>query len=341
MHHHIHKILPRWAQQKDNLSWALASIVEISGSSYRKPGAMMLINEQGQSIGILSGGCLEADVILQAQKAMHLNKNKLIEYDTYDDGEHNLMQFLGCGGAIRVYIQPLTKSNNYQNLELLLAGLDANKSMSYAISYQQPDMLNQCAEHHEHINANCKPSKSQVCFNYRPRPYLAIFGAGLDAIPVVNMAQTLGWRVSLYDYRSTHVSSKLFSNEAQIIKTPFEQVKLPAIQAAVVMGHNLNFDAKSLSLLQSSNAIYVGLLGPKHRQEKVINLMSAPLIKKLYGPVGLNIGGELPEEIALSVVAQIQAVLNNKYHNNKYDNKLFEHNQGETKLNLKQQALNV
>lgn len=341
MHHHIHKILPCWAQQKDDFGWALASIVEISGSSYRKPGAMMLINEQGKSLGILSGGCLEADVILQAQKAMHLNKNRLIEYDTYDDGEYNLMQFLGCGGAITVFIQPLKKSNNYQNLELLLAGLNANKSMHYRINYKQTNHANECIESHDTMNNSATHNKNQIGFHYNPSPHIAIFGAGLDAIPLVNMIHILGWRVSLYDYRSTHVNSKLFSNETHIIKAPFEQVNLPKIHAGVVMGHNLNFDAQALSLLQSSSATYIGLLGPKHRQEKVANLMSAPLIKKLYGPIGLNIGGELPEEIALSIVAQIQAVLNNTCKSNKYESQEYDNNKREQKLSENHQVLNV
>lgn len=243
---------------------------------------MMLINEQGKSLGILSGGCLEADVILQAQKAMHLNKNRLIEYDTYDDGEYNLMQFLGCGGAISVFIQPLKKSNNYQNLELLLAGLNANKSMYYCINYKQTNSTNECVESHDSINERATHNNNQVGFHYNPSPHIAIFGAGLDAIPLVNIMHILGWRVSLYDTRSTHVNSKLFSNETHIIKTPFEQINLPEIHAGIVMGHNLNFDAQALSLLQSSSATYIGLLGPKHRQEKVISLMSAPLLKKLY-----------------------------------------------------------
>ncbi|EWH09212.1 hypothetical protein DS2_13664 [Catenovulum agarivorans DS-2] len=306
-HNHVQSILQNWLDVKDQYQWALASVIEISGSSYRKPGAIMLINNQGRSMGMLSGGCLEADIILQAQKAIFLQKHKTLVYDTKDDGASPI-HFLGCGGSITVLIQPLNETNHFQYLPELYNTLTTNKQAYYHINTQQNLVCNQAFSH---INQ----ATTQKPFYYQAQVHLAIFGAGLDAIPMVKMAQVLGWQVSLFDYRSTHVGIKQFPQPFSYYKQLFSQLPHIHFDAAIVMGHNLEFDAQALSYVQSSNAKYIGMLGPKHRQEKVIDKLpelGQQLTKPLYGPLGLDIGGELPEEIALSTLAEVKAVLANK-----------------------------
>lgn len=315
---HIHSILRCWYPQRLNTQWAIASITAIEGSSYRKPGAIMLINNNGDSLGMLSGGCLEADVILQAQKAIYLNKNRTLIYDTQDEGAHSPIHFLGCGGSIHIYIQPLNELNQYHQLPRLLNLLNQRKSAAYQISLFAENN-NKCIEKtadNPLSNKSKIEADGVITFKYKPLIHLAIFGAGLDAIPMVKMAQVLDWQISLFDYRCTQLSAKQFPSPVSIYKTAFEHLPQLAIDAAIVMGHNIKFDAKALDYLSLSHAQYIGLLGPTHRQKKVLAELKNHFSKPLYGPIGLDIGSELPEEIALSCLAQIQAVLNGKHLGN-------------------------
>ncbi|MER2491298.1 XdhC family protein [Catenovulum sediminis] len=320
MNHHIHCILKQWSAQKNQQLWALASIVGITGSSYRKEGAVMLISEQGQSLGMLSGGCLEADIVLQAQKCIFFNKSKMLHYDTQDQDEHSAIKLLGCGGSISVLIQPLTNQNNHHNLPCLLNQLNQNKSAVYAVKLS-PNEVNECLPTNNHDLHNLKSIDNKIqIFAFKARTHLAIFGAGLDAVPMVKMAQLLGWHVSLLDDRKNQFGFKHFPQDIDLIRTPLNretEVSLSFIRqsadVAIIMGHNLKFDASALTFMQKSKARYIGMLGPVHRQEKVIDLLPEKLNLPLYGPIGLDIGSELPEEIALSCLAEIQAAINNKH----------------------------
>jgi len=149
-----------------------------------------------------------------------------------------------------------------------------------------------------------------------PEPHLLIVGGGIDASPLVNMAKQLGWQVSLWDPRPANARKEYFSNVDYLIKGEANVLATfvadKNVNAAVLMSHNISIDAHALHALAHSNLQYMALLGPKHRKQQVImqaNIKEARLPFIFAGPVGLNIGGTLPESIALSILAECHASL--------------------------------
>lgn len=148
-----------------------------------------------------------------------------------------------------------------------------------------------------------------------PEPHLLVFGGGVDAQPLVAIAAQLGWRVTLVDARAAYARQQHFPAAHKILRQSADQLEpalLSSIDAAIVMTHNIQMDADALAAIQQSSARYTGLLGPNKRRQRVLstaNLTEDSLTKPLAGPMGLNIGGELPESIALSILAECHAVL--------------------------------
>lgn len=326
MSNQLTTLLTTWYEKKDDFSWVLATIIETQGSSYRKAGAMLFINDLGQYFGLLSGGCLEADILRNAQQVMHSQQAKVIEYDMTEEDDISWKLGIGCGGLVRILLQPITRANHYQQLVSLFTILNNREEVSYKINLSDLSATNQIIHNTECSSINItksnttKTNKYELFFNYKPTPHLAIFGAGIDTRPLVAMASNLGWRISLIDHRVNNAREQYFSSAEQIIRQhPSELAEaefLQQIDAAVVMGHNVGFDAAAIKILQHSACEYIGLLGPKHRKLKVLNEAGlTQLSQPISGPIGLNIGGELPESIALSILAEIHAVLAGKNAN--------------------------
>ncbi|EWH08788.1 xanthine dehydrogenase [Catenovulum agarivorans DS-2] len=316
MTNQLTELLTNWHQQKDQYQWVLGTIIETQGSSYRKAGAMLFINNLGQYFGLLSGGCLEADIMRQAQKVMDDQQAMVIQYDMREEDDISWKLGIGCGGMVRILLQPVSAQNHYHNLPVLLELLQGRQNVSYQINLTAPDNSN-LAVVNKSIDSHKTSIQSDVLnVQLKPVPHIAIFGAGIDARPLVAMAGNLGWQISLIDHRTNNARAQYFTAATQIIRQAPEQLAehqlLQNIDAAVVMGHNLQFDAAALAILQTSTAKYIGLLGPTHRKEKVLKQAQLQLQQTsmpIYGPIGLNIGGELPESIALAILAEIHAVL--------------------------------
>jgi xanthine dehydrogenase accessory factor len=163
-------------------------------------------------------------------------------------------------------------------------------------------------------------SVSLFCSAITPPHHLLIIGAGPDAEPVIRFAKELGWEISLVDYRESFLEQATFSVvDHRILATPenlADEIDLQTTDAIVVMTHKIEYDERYLKQLTQSTAQYIGLLGPAARRDRLLTSLEEAeekLIRdRTFGPVGLDIGGELPEEIALSLVAQIQATLFNR-----------------------------
>lgn len=316
MSNRLTALLANWFPEKDSCQWVLASIIETQRSSYRKTGAMMLINSLGQSYGLLSGGCLEADLKRQAQKCWHKNTNITVCYDMQDDSDIAWQLGIGCGGLVRVLLQPINNDNNYLHLLTLKSQLDNRNACFYYI-----DTFN---------NQSACASKNQVLLKavssleplvaIKPAPALVIFGGGIDAQPLVKIAHTLGWFICLVDSRTAYARSAYFKEADQVINQDYDDLKqsllLPKADAVVIMHHNVSLDARALQLVKSqprlASASYLGLLGPQHRTEQVLetaHLHSADLPSKLANPIGFDLGGELPESIALAILSQAHAAI--------------------------------
>ncbi|MFT2091180.1 XdhC family protein [Paraglaciecola sp. 2405UD69-4] len=324
MANRINQLLSYWSNKRDQHAWVLATIIETDGSSYRKPGAMMLINDMGQYYGLLSGGCLESDIMRQARRCWDNHKNRTVEYDMREEEDLAWQLGIGCGGMVKILLQPVNKNNDYLKLDELNNAIISRKKVCYQQQIDEHIPCNQLQVNTPDMG-NTKPGiitlEGKQFFRQwlGPAPLIAVFGAGVDARPVVAIAAELGWEVLLIDPRVGYAKSEYFSKASQIIREPIEAFSSSLwylqIDAALILTHNIKLDAQALKVLQGSSAKYVGLLGPIHRTDRVleqIDMSRQALSKPLANPVGLRLGGELPESIALSMLAEVHAALEQK-----------------------------
>ena len=322
---HLHSILTQWYSQRDECRWVLGSVIAIEGSNYRKTGAMILVNELGQYFGLISGGCLEKSLLLEVKKVLTYNRPQRVCYDSTEHSDSPWAMSLGCGGKVTILLQPICATNQYQQLHLLHQALQSRTPVSYGISLRDEHACNQVYTHQQLQAMGTAPNsqaeeftldtgQTQLLVPVRPTTHIVIFGGGIDAIPLVQMASVLGWQVTLVDQRSGYAQAGNFSGAQRILRsspdTPEVAALLTTVDAAIVMTHNIDRDAEALHALQAFDVGYVGLLGPTHRKQKVLKragLVNTPLA--LYGPMGIAIGGDLPESVALSTLAQCHQIL--------------------------------
>ena len=353
LNNHSHfSLLEYYLNHCDKLNWVLATIVNKAGSSYRSPGAIMLVNNLGQSHGLVSGGCLEANIVLHAKKVFDNEQAHYVEYDMLEEDGYAAELGVGCKGKIGVLLQYVTATHqgllamlfkrmqagetSYLQQTFLTAeptqkSLNAIDLFDHAgqllISTNpvqesiQNDALSEMLKLNK-AHSNIVVGQSELSFTKISAPTnLWIFGGGSDAIPLVTMAAQMGWRVTVVDHRSSYARSSSFKHAADIFRVhpdDFSQsAQFKQLDAAVLMTHNLNLDAAWLRLLHENKIEkYIGLLGPMERRHNVESLAEITditwLTRHVNGPVGLDIGGELPESIALSILAQCHSVLHHR-----------------------------
>ncbi|MGX9462785.1 XdhC family protein [Shewanella sp. A14] len=325
---HLVDLLDSWlpTYQED---WVIAILTQVQGSSYRKPGAIMLFHPMGKSLGMLSGGCLEADLRRHAQRAIQTQQVIQLTYDATDESDTSYQ--LGCGGIVNIMMVSLNKANNYLGLlhvhDALMRGDNGIYQLNIAGDGVPSHQLSgQFIEQTNHsttpITLNSKTQKvtDQDCtllqIPLRPPVHIGIFGGGLDAKPVAQIAQTMGWKVTIFDERTAYARTYDFPG-CQIIKQPTANVAsniLVDLDAAFLMSHNLQIDAKTLKVLQALPLAYISLLGPAHRRDKVLAMAELSLNDfsgYFSAPAGLALGGELPGSVALSMLSQCHGVLYN------------------------------
>lgn len=317
MSNRLEQLLAKWQPEKSTLEWVLATVIETDGSSYRKKGAMMFINSLGQYFGLISGGCLEADIMRKAKKCWDTGHNAIVCYDMRDEDDLSWQLGIGCGGMVKILLQPITEESNWLNLDALQENLGNKKSSVYCQAINE-DKPNNTLTHYT-LNDAIAFSTDYFSHIIKPAPSIAIYGGGIDALPVLKLAKTLGWYVTVIDERVNYARATHFSEADTIVRHSLlskeQHTYLATIDAIVIMTHNIKFDAQALALVQGCKAPFVGLLGPTHRTDKVLReaeLTREQLTYTLSNPVGLDIGGELPESIALSILAEAHAVLEGK-----------------------------
>jgi xanthine/CO dehydrogenase XdhC/CoxF family maturation factor len=316
----------------------LATVVATAGSTYRKPGARMLIMEDGSYLGLLSGGCLEADLKIHARDVMARGVPRAVEYDMRGPDDILFGIGAGCEGAMRILLEPAGPGTPAA-AALTVAGLatQAGRPTSlvsvhesadlalgtYAAAAPLPPVLIDAAAHSlarresrgMEVQNDGRRSRAFVQF-LAPPPHLLICGAGPDAQPVVSFARGLGWRVSVVDHRPAYARPKDFPGaEVRLCdpKSLRREVAIEGCHAAVVMSHHLASDTAYLrELAVVGMPAYVGLLGPEARRIRLAQELgpaAAQLEARIYGPVGIDIGAVTPEGIALAIVSQIHAWL--------------------------------
>jgi len=330
-----------------NKKTALVTVVQVNGSSYRRPGARMLVTEDGEITGAISGGCLEGDALRKAQFAIFQQQNKLEIYDTTDDEDNKLGVQLGCNGIVYILFEPI-KNDDINNPVNLLKKVAAQRKDAVIITLFNPNknleqkgtlaFVNDAESFFklDELHAlqdeciNMLATKSSIIKNYEgscsalfqfipPVIQLVIVGAGNDAQPLVNIASLLGWNIIVVDGRPTYATQQRFPNAGRIAIVKPSEI-LSAINsdeqtAVVLMTHNYNYDVAALQQLVNTNCKYIGALGPKKKLRKMIDelnekgiIINDDAMQNIYAPVGLDIGAETSEEIALSVIAEIKAV---------------------------------
>ncbi len=337
---------------------ALASVVYLEGSSYRRPGARMLVDDEGLLTGAISGGCLEGDALRKALLVISQQDAKLVTYDTTDEDDMMLGVQLGCAGLIQVLFEPIDPTNDHNPIQLLKKAI-SKREPSVLVNLIVPDrnsaaqlgtclLMQQDGAVHGNIDARLQRlilvdaheamaeanslhrdylyegNSFQAFIEYVPPTIsLVIVGGGNDAIPLVNIATELGWDARVVDGRSTHARTDRFAGACQVIvskpEAVLEQIPIDQQTVFVLMTHNYQYDLAMLKILLQKDLSYIGILGPKKKHDKMINELrdggmqiDNGMLAKIYGPVGLDIGAETPEEIALSIIAEIKAVFSHK-----------------------------
>ena len=347
----MHTSLPGLIQDFETLratqsEFVLATIVETDGSTYRKPGARMLITAAGECHGLLSGGCLEADLYEHAREVFSSRKPRTVFYDMRSGEDLIWGLGLGCDGSVRIRLEYLSPDNGFAPLSLMQTALrseaaaviititESHHSQFRAGSHYlyeadgagsrilPPELLQAAAEALQTGKSSLRSlvisgHSLQVFFGlFRPAVRLLILGAGPDVPPVVETADLLGWDVTVSDYRETLCRADRFPPGTRVLHSQPEAIhdiiNVSGIDAAVLMTHKLEFDQRYLAQLVQSPPAYIGLLGPAARRQQLLQGLgdaAAALENRVYGPVGLDIGAELPEEIAVSLIAEVQTVL--------------------------------
>ena len=281
----------------------------VEGSSYRQPGARLLVAADGTRIGSVSGGCLEEDVIERARSVRESGRAQLATYDTTSENDLVWGVGLGCHGVVRVLIERVTARPAWS--EVLAGNLSKGLATPIEVVWQagEPSALG------TRLGSGKTGGKGIFCEIVPPPPRLVIFGAGDDARPLVRLASELGWRIAVADPRPAFASARRFPEADTVVSSPADQLVARANPGeddlAVVMTHHYVHDVPILRDLLARPLAYLGLLGPRRRAERILGDLSAnPGARaRLHAPAGLDLGGDTPAEVALSMIAEMRAVL--------------------------------
>ena len=335
---------------------ALATVVKVEGSSYRQPGARMLVTGDGELTGAISGGCLEGDALKKALLAIHQQQNKLITYDTSNEEDSDFGVQLGCNGIVHILFEYIDDEKN-NPIDLLIKVSEerrdsvltclfslerGQKQIGTVLFYSQNAVW---PENHrsDHLAEDMKKvfeSRSsavkrvmhenipcEALIEYLPPAVsLVIAGAGNDVKPLVEIASVMGWEITVAEGRVSHATEKRFplAKTVKVIGAEdfLNGITMDEYTFVVLMTHNYRYDLTVLKNMLNCHNRYIGVLGPKSKLNRMLSDLaeegveiSEEQMQRIYGPVGLDIGAETSEEIALSVAAEIKAVLEGKKGN--------------------------
>lgn len=322
---------------------ALATIVKVEGSAYLREGAKMIFTRSGQSYGILSAGCLEDDLRLRLEEVFVSGKPQLYTYDTNSDDDLLWGTGSGCNGKIDIFVELVSWNGNdllddKPSLPLVADLLDRRHMAVVAkcISGKLPsamvliaadngqlfDSLDDCASKEEIAKAAVSLLHSGDSFRilelpewqmtffielYVPEDRLFVFGAGADAEPLIELVGRLGFRITLIDPRSSRCNRGLFpSANDYVVAHPeeaFRQLDISDRDYVLVMTHNFLKDQEIVAGLLTIKPYYVGVLGPRRRTLQLLSSDSLP--EFIRSPIGLSIGAKGPEEISVSIMAEL------------------------------------
>lgn len=320
-------------------SAALATVVGVRGSAYRREGTRMLVLDDASQVCMLSGGCLEAEVVEVALEVMRTGIPALTHYDLSEDATWGLG--IGCGGSVDVRVERVDPSDLV--MSAWLDALERGEAAALAVPLEgagkllvrpNGEVLGQLADETLHgfavaqalarlslrepraVSVSSPEGQAVFIDVNTPPPPLVIYGAGHDAMPLAAQAHALGYDVHVIDPRSAYLTAGRFAGATlhDLAPNDLARFAMPARAQVIIMNHHLERDQVCLAHALQSGAEYVGVLGPRSRAEDLLsNLkaegvnLSAEQLARLRSPIGLRIGAEAPEEVALSILAELMA----------------------------------
>jgi xanthine dehydrogenase accessory factor len=282
----------RRVEENPSRSWALATLVQTEGSTYRKPGARLLVDSDGGTIGVLSGSCLEEEISRHGRKVIGDGSPLLLSFDT--------KRLYGCDGQLKILVEPLPSAGPNGNLITAIGRLLRNREVCRVRACFEGDSLGS-----ELLTVDALVAERRgLLIDTVPLPVrLLLFGTGPEIEPITQLVGNLGWVV------------ERFGHPLELT----EDFRPDAQTAALVMTHNFGRDLLALDRLLPLQLRYVGLLGPRKRHAELLARLGEyraldfnPNGGTLFAPAGLDIGSEAPEEIALSIVSEVTAVLSGR-----------------------------
>jgi xanthine/CO dehydrogenase XdhC/CoxF family maturation factor len=340
----IREILREIASLDDGEKAVLATVVDLKGSGYRLPGARMLIKANGDATGTVSGGCLEADVLERSKRILDTGKAEVFTYDTTTHEDSVFSLNMGCRGVLRVLMEAVDAGSEvirsirsvYENRRAVSGAVVIGselESLPVGTRIQGDDPVSDLPtisedlrtfsdsrSNYETVAYSVDGSFIEIAFErISPPVQLHIFGAGADAVPLAETAHLLGWEVNVCDHRPAFLTSERFPNCDALVSLDRDvspEWDVDDLTAFVLMNHNYERDKAMLPGAIRSNAFYVGALGPKKRTQQMMSELGDAFkedeLVRLRAPAGLDIGGDTPEAIAISIIAEIQSVLKHR-----------------------------
>jgi xanthine dehydrogenase accessory factor len=338
-----------------NRKAALATVVKVRGSSYRSPGARMLITDDGKWVGSISGGCLEGDALRKARQVMADKQPMTVTYDTREESNQNLGIGLGCNGVIDVLIEPINIEDDNNPITLFEKFISVKEPVTLATIFDASSgvgekiIMRSTGEFDNYFSDanlsvmvknelvqlfNSKTSQAKAFASIggkaevfmeliQPTVSIIIFGGGFDARPVSQLAKTLGWNVQVTDECVAHIAPLFFptADKLSLCHRDFvdRDFEITPFTACVLMSHNYDYDRDVLKKLIKTETPYIGILGPRKRFDKMLAEFSAQGVSlaaedihRVHSPIGLDIGAETPDEIAVSIIGEIQGKFVNR-----------------------------
>jgi xanthine dehydrogenase accessory factor len=327
--------------KKAPVKLVLATVIDVKGSSYRRTGARMLIQDNGEYHGGISGGCIEGNALKKAHLAISRNKAIEVTYDTSKDNEAEIGVSLGCNGVISVLITPIDikePNNAVEQLKSCLSSreptilitvleadgvsIEAGQVFKYISEGElekqfgaayQPELNKDI----QTILAACK-SKINVYKNCKlfleyipPSTQIIIMGGNYDVYPLLKITDSLNWQ-SVVVANPKRLAQNIHQLAKQVV-SDFNDVVIDNFTVAILMSHDYNADLRNLEKVLKSDIKYIGLLGPASRKQDMLTDMPYSINKgdddRIFGPAGLDIGASQPEEIAISIVSEILSIM--------------------------------
>ncbi len=275
----------------------MATVVATRGSVYRRPGARMLLTREGWAAGSISGGCIESDLV---QTAFDRTEDGpvVVTYDASAPDDVLLGFGLGCNGAVDVLMQRLPADGG--SLAAIARVLETRVPIAITTFADGSFVTSPLVE------TIPMERESLLAETIAPPPALVVFGAGHDAVPLVAAANGLGWNVTVVDGRSAYAKPERFPDANVVVSPPSRAIAIEPDAAVVLMTHSFANDAAILGWLPKALP-YVGVLGPIHRTHRLLEEAGIGTAD-LFAPIGLDLGADGPDEIALAIVAEILAV---------------------------------